>query len=71
MVKHLTGRSDTTWRSDQGRAVILDMGQATLEIFDEKQADYPSPSARGYTMGRLQRTSPGPRGHASHVIPGA
>jgi uncharacterized glyoxalase superfamily protein PhnB len=26
------------WPSDQGRAVILDMGQATLEIFDEKQA---------------------------------
>lgn len=27
------------WPSDQGRAVILDMGQATLEIFDEKQAN--------------------------------
>ena len=27
------------WPSDQGRAVILDMGQATLEVFDEKQAD--------------------------------
>jgi predicted enzyme related to lactoylglutathione lyase len=27
------------WPSDQGRAVVLDMGQATLEIFDEKQAD--------------------------------
>ena len=26
------------WPSEQGRAVILDMGQATLEIFDEKQA---------------------------------
>jgi len=26
------------WPSDQGRAVVLDMGQATLEIFDEKQA---------------------------------
>ena len=27
------------WPSDQGRAVILDMGQATLEIFDEEQAN--------------------------------
>lgn len=26
------------WPSEQGRAVILDMGQATLEIFDEQQA---------------------------------
>ena len=26
------------WQNDQGRAVILDMGQATLEIFDETQA---------------------------------
>jgi len=27
------------WPSDQGRAVILNMGQATLEIFDEAQAN--------------------------------
>ena len=27
------------WPDEQGRAVILDMGQATLEIFDEKQAN--------------------------------
>ena len=27
------------WPSEQGRAVILDMGRATLEIFDEKQAN--------------------------------
>jgi methylmalonyl-CoA/ethylmalonyl-CoA epimerase len=27
------------WPSDQGRAVILDMGQAMLEIFDETQAN--------------------------------
>jgi methylmalonyl-CoA/ethylmalonyl-CoA epimerase len=26
------------WPGDQGRAVILDMGRATLELFDEKQA---------------------------------
>ncbi len=26
------------WTNDQGRAVILNMGQATLEIFDETQA---------------------------------
>jgi len=26
------------WPSDQGRAVVLEMGQATLEIFDETQA---------------------------------
>jgi len=27
------------WTDDQGRAVILDMGRATLEIFDEMQAN--------------------------------
>jgi len=27
------------WPAEQGRAVILDMGKATLEIFDEKQAE--------------------------------
>jgi methylmalonyl-CoA/ethylmalonyl-CoA epimerase len=27
------------WPSAQGRAVVLDMGQATLEIFDETQAN--------------------------------
>lgn len=27
------------WPSEQGRAVILDLGHATLEIFDEKQAN--------------------------------
>lgn len=27
------------WPSDQGRATILDMGHATLEIFDERQAN--------------------------------
>jgi len=27
------------WPSDQGRAAVLDMGKATLEIFDEKQAN--------------------------------
>lgn len=26
------------WNNDQGRALVLDMGHATLEIFDEKQA---------------------------------
>ena len=26
------------WPEDQGRALVLDMGQATLEVFDEKQA---------------------------------
>ena len=26
------------WNNDQGQAVILDMGKATLEIFDEAQA---------------------------------
>lgn len=28
-----------TWENGQGRAVILDMGCATLEIFDETQAE--------------------------------
>lgn len=27
------------WPADQGRALVLDMGRATLEVFDEKQAD--------------------------------
>jgi len=27
------------WPEDQGRALVLDMGKATLEVFDEKQAD--------------------------------
>ena len=27
------------WNNDQGRALVLDMGQATLEIFDETQAE--------------------------------
>ncbi|HXH66786.1 MAG TPA: VOC family protein [Candidatus Limnocylindrales bacterium] len=26
------------WPADQGRALVLDMGRATLEVFDEKQA---------------------------------
>lgn len=27
------------WPAEQGRAVILEMGRATLEVFDEKQAN--------------------------------
>ena len=27
------------WPAEQGRALVLDMGKATLEVFDEKQAD--------------------------------
>src|SRR6202171_4781899 len=26
------------WPGDQGRALVLDLGKATLEVFDEKQA---------------------------------
>ena len=26
------------WPDDQGRALVLDLGRATLEVFDEKQA---------------------------------
>ncbi len=26
------------WKKNQGQALVLDLGQATLEIFDEKQA---------------------------------
>jgi catechol 2,3-dioxygenase-like lactoylglutathione lyase family enzyme len=26
------------WPQDQGRALVLDMGKATLEVFDEKQS---------------------------------
>lgn len=29
---------DQIWPADQGRALVLDMGKATLEVFDEKQA---------------------------------
>lgn len=31
--------SSQSWPEEHGRAVILEMGQATLEIFDEKQAN--------------------------------
>ena len=31
--------STQQWPADQGRAVILDLGRATLEIFDEQQAN--------------------------------
>jgi len=27
------------WPEDQGRALVLDLGRATMEVFDEKQAD--------------------------------
>lgn len=27
------------WPEDQGRALVLDLGRATLELFDEKQAN--------------------------------
>ena len=30
--------STQVWSDDQGRALLLDMGKATLEVFDEKQA---------------------------------
>jgi len=29
---------DQIWPAGQGRALVLDMGKATLEVFDEKQA---------------------------------
>jgi hypothetical protein len=29
------------WPEDQGRALVLDLGKATLEVFDEKQASRP------------------------------
>ena len=28
-----------TWNNDGGKALILDMGKATLELFDERQAE--------------------------------
>ncbi len=28
-----------SWPEDQGRALVLDLGRATLEVFDEKQAN--------------------------------
>jgi lactoylglutathione lyase len=28
-----------TWNNDGGKAIILDMGKATLELFDERQAE--------------------------------
>lgn len=31
--------SSQVWPSDQGRATVLDLGRATLELFDDKQAE--------------------------------
>jgi catechol 2,3-dioxygenase-like lactoylglutathione lyase family enzyme len=28
------------WTSENGRAVLLELGEGTLELFDERQADY-------------------------------
>jgi lactoylglutathione lyase len=30
---------DALWNNDGGKALILDMGKATLELFDERQAE--------------------------------
>ena len=30
---------DAIWNNDGGRALMLEMGQATLELFDERQAE--------------------------------
>lgn len=30
---------DAIWNNDGGKALILDMGKATLELFDERQAE--------------------------------
>jgi methylmalonyl-CoA/ethylmalonyl-CoA epimerase len=32
-------KPDAIWNSDGGRAVMLNMGNATLELFDERQAE--------------------------------
>jgi hypothetical protein len=30
------GSNHQVWPEDQGRSLVLDMGKATLEVFDEK-----------------------------------
>ncbi len=43
------------WPGDQGRAVVLDLGRATLEIFDEKQAQTIDQIEVGHpTSGRIR-----------------
>jgi lactoylglutathione lyase len=32
-------RPSQHWPEDQGKALVLDLGRATLEVFDEKQAE--------------------------------
>lgn len=38
------------WPEDQGRALVLDMGKATLEVFDEKQAQTVDQLEVGYRV---------------------
>ena len=58
------------WPAEQGRAVILDMGHATLEVFDEKQADTIDQLEAGAAP---QRTgsfrAAGPRPAGRHAAP--
>ncbi len=43
------------WPEDQGRALVLDLGRATLEIFDEKQAQTIDQVEVGHsTVGRVR-----------------
>lgn len=43
------------WPADQGRALVLDLGRATLEIFDEKQAQTVDEIEVGHrTSGRVR-----------------
>jgi len=43
------------WPEDQGRSLVLDMNQATLEIFDEKQAETVDRlETGGRTSGRIR-----------------
>jgi methylmalonyl-CoA/ethylmalonyl-CoA epimerase len=43
------------WPEDQGRALVLDLGRATLEIFDDKQAQTVDQIEVGYrTRGNIR-----------------
>jgi catechol 2,3-dioxygenase-like lactoylglutathione lyase family enzyme len=44
------------WSGDDGRGILLDAGQATLELFDERQAESVERIEGGETHGCAHRT---------------
>ncbi len=48
-------KPSAVWPEDQGRALVLDMGRATLEVFDQKQAETIDNLEVGYPIsGRIR-----------------